>query len=65
MTTPDDHLAVLRQLARDQESIALMFRRRSGDGHSVLAEQASKRAAALRWLLEETAYGVDPSEVVV
>lgn len=47
-TTPDEHLAVLRELMQ-----------------SLLDNGEFRRAAALAWILDETAYGVDAAELVL
>lgn len=57
--TPDEHLAVLRKMLDDHEYMANSLFSRSGRFATVHRE----RALALRWLLEETAYGVTPGEV--
>lgn len=59
--TADEHLAVLRKMLDDHEYMAYTLFTRSGRFHAVHQE----RAAALRWILEETAYGVAPGEVTV
>ena len=57
--TADEHLAVLRKMLDDHEFMATTLFVRSGRFATVHRE----RAQALRWILEETAYGVEPGEV--
>lgn len=58
--TPDQHLAVLRKMLEDHEYMANALFTRTGR-FSLLHRE---RAEALRWILEETAYDVDPQEIV-
>lgn len=62
MTTPDEHIAVLVTMAEDFERCVGYLR--DADASSY-AKTLRARAAAIRWLLAETAYGVDPEEIVV
>ncbi len=55
--TPDDHLAELRELAREYEASAMSYAKFPASPRFV------RRAAALRWILDQNAYGVEPSEV--
>lgn len=59
MTTPDEHLEVLRRMlaeARAMESLKPVY--------PIVAGRAKQQADALEWLLNETAYGVTSDEVV-
>lgn len=58
--TPDEHLDVLRKMLKDHEYMAnAMFTRQSR-----FSRLHGERADALRWILEETAYGVEANELV-
>jgi hypothetical protein len=71
MTSPDEHLATLRELSR---VFGLVVRQsglilQRGDGILDPAtidtmELCRRRRDALDWILAETAYGVEESEVV-
>lgn len=63
--TPDDHLRVLVELAEHYEKATAHFVRAGVEPMRGIPAAYAKRAAAIRWILAETAYGVDPSEVVL
>ncbi len=61
MTTPDEHLAVLRDLAEQYESIVRMEERLPPSPFILSWKQ---KADALRWAVDQNAYGVTSDEVV-
>jgi hypothetical protein len=61
MTTPDDHLKTLDGLARVFELAVKNGRRAPNTTNVATLKLCEERAAAIRWILAETAYGVDPS----
>lgn len=62
LATPDDHIRVLETMAADFERCAGYLRTPHDTRYGQLL---LKRAAAIRWLLAETAYGVDNGEIVI
>ena len=58
--TPDEHLTVLRDMLADHEHMATSIFVRKGRFYTLHRD----RAAALRWILDQNAYGVEPNEVV-
>ncbi len=59
MTPTDEHLYVLRKMLAEQTALMTV-----GAVYPAMALIAEKKAAALRWLLEQNAYGVTDDEVV-
>ena len=60
--TPDDHLASLREMVRSFEASAKWL---NNLGPTMLGNHKARRAAAIRWILEETAHGVDVKDLAV
>ena len=58
--TPDEHLSVLRKMLADHEYMTNALFSRTGR----FAKLHRERAEALRWILDQNAYGVQPGEVV-
>lgn len=59
--TPDDHIATLREMVRSFEASASWLNKQ---GPTAMGNCRARRAAAIRWLLEQNAYGVEATEVV-
>lgn len=64
MSDPTTHVATLDQLAKHYEDAARHFDR-SGASDNRIAVLYRARAAAIRWILSETAHGVEPGELAV
>lgn len=66
MTTNDEHLAVLREMQRELDAEAAVRAPliHGDDVRGMLARYHARRADALRWLIEQNAYGVTDAEVV-
>lgn len=64
MTTPDEHLKTLDELARVFELAAKNGRRRPDLRHADTVALCESRAAAIRWILAETAYPLTDEMVV-
>ncbi len=59
MTPTDEHLYVLRKMLAEQNALSTL-----GTVYPAMALIAEKKANALRWILEQNAYGVTEGEVV-
>ena len=59
MTTPDEHLTTLRRMLEDHEYMANTMK--VGSRFHTLH---TKRADALRWIIDQNAYDVSPEELV-
>lgn len=60
--TPDDHLACLREMVRSFNASGKWL---NNLGPTQLGNLKLKRAAAIAWLLEETAHGCDVKDLAV
>lgn len=61
MTTNDEHLAELLELAEVNEKTAAWMTKQTA---TPIAKKCAKRAAAIRWILAETAHPVEENTAV-
>lgn len=63
--TPTEHVATLDHLAKHYEDAAKHFARSGVGPETGIVKLYRARAAAIRWILSETAHGVEPGELAV
>ncbi|HXU02146.1 MAG TPA: hypothetical protein VN903_14350 [Polyangia bacterium] len=63
--TPTEHVETLISLARHYEKAVEHFTRAGESPAGKISTLYAKRAAAIRWILAETAHGVDVKELAV
>lgn len=63
--TPTEHVATLDKLAKHYEDAAKHFTRSGVGPETGIVKLYRSRAAAIRWILAETAHGVDVQDLAV
>jgi hypothetical protein len=60
MTTPEEHIETLDGLAKVFEKVVKNGRRQPFTTNAATLKLCEERAAAIRWILNETSYPVQP-----